>query len=101
MHFNRHLTIGCALAFLFALTAAPRAIAEPPKLSVVAPDVVGLDAAQLMLIDAAVAEEIAAKRLPGCVVLIGRQGKIAFQQAYGHKQIEPEPVPMTIDTVFD
>ena len=65
------------------------------------PDAVGLDSSQLKLIDAAVVDEIAAKRLPGCVVLIGRQGKIAYQKAFGQRQTEPESIPMTIDTVFD
>src|SRR5207244_3237360 len=73
----------------------------PPQLSVVAPEGVGLDGTRLKFIDGAVAEEIAAKRLPGCVVLIGRQGQIAFQKAYGQKQLEPEPIAMTVDTVFD
>lgn len=60
-----------------------------------------MDETRLAFIDKAVEEEIAAKKLPGCVVLIGRQGKIAWLKAYGNKQLEPEPVAMTIDTVFD
>jgi CubicO group peptidase (beta-lactamase class C family) len=84
--------------WLFAIRPA---VADVPKLQAAAPEAVGLDSAQLTLIDAAVADEIAAKRLPGCVVLIGRQGKIAYQKAFGQKQTEPESIPMTVDTVFD
>ena len=46
-------------------------------------------------------KEIAAKNLPGCVVLISRHGKIVFREVFGNKRIEPDSAPMTIDTVFD
>lgn len=101
MHRMRHVTIRYMAAALLLLAATWPAFAAPPKLSVVDPETAGLDSTQLKFIDAAVADEIAAKRLPGCVVLIGRQGKIAYQKAFGQKQMEPEPIPMTIDTVFD
>jgi len=91
----------CVAVVFLSLSAARPALADPPRLPFVAPEAVGLDSTQLEFIDGAVAEEIAAKRLPGCVVLIGRQGKIAFQRAYGHRQIDPEPAPMLNDTVFD
>ena len=73
----------------------------PPKLPVAAPADVGLDAAQLGPIDELVAEGIRAGEMPGCVVAIGRRGKLAWLKAYGHRQLEPQRVPMTVDTVFD
>ena len=39
--------------------------------------------------------------MPGCVVCIGRQGKLVFLKAYGDRQVEPERVAMTTDTLFD
>ncbi len=53
------------------------------------------------LIDREVQRAIEAKKLPGCVVTIGRQGAIVYQHAYGHRQLEPEPEEMTVDTLFD
>jgi SSS family transporter len=44
---------------------------------------------------------IAAKKLPGAVVLIGHDGRIAFEQAYGKRSLEPTVEPMTEDTIFD
>ncbi len=44
---------------------------------------------------------IAAEKLPGCVICVGRQGRIVLLEAFGNKQLVPEPVPMTTDTVFD
>jgi CubicO group peptidase (beta-lactamase class C family) len=71
------------------------------RLPLVRPAEVGLDAETLAAIDEIVAEEIEAGEMPGCVVCIGRGGRIAFLKAYGHRQIEPDKIAMTVDTVFD
>jgi uncharacterized protein YbbC (DUF1343 family)/CubicO group peptidase (beta-lactamase class C family) len=65
------------------------------------PDAAGMDAAHLARIDDIVAEGLAEKRMPGCVVCIGRQGKIVMLKAYGNKRLQPSEEPMTTDTVFD
>ncbi len=52
-------------------------------------------------IDAAVEGAIAAQSVPGAVVLIGRHDRVLFRRAYGFRQVEPDRVPMTIDTLFD
>jgi uncharacterized protein YbbC (DUF1343 family)/CubicO group peptidase (beta-lactamase class C family) len=67
----------------------------------VEPQAVGLDAQKLTAMEALIAEGIAAKKMPGCVVCIGRHGQIAWLKAYGNKQVDPATVPMTTDTVFD
>jgi uncharacterized protein YbbC (DUF1343 family) len=66
-----------------------------------APESVGMDGQHLERIDALVADGLAEKKMPGCVVCIGRQGKIVLLKAYGNRQIEPQLLPMTTDTVFD
>ncbi len=76
-------------------------LAGPPPLPHAAPDKVGLEASKLAEIDDRVAESIAQKRMPGCVILVARQGRIALLKAYGDRSLEPERVPMTTDTVFD
>lgn len=87
-----------ALAIVFAATCSQYATAQLP---LVQPAALGLDGNHLQRIDALVAEEIVAENLPGCVVLIGRQGSIAFAKAYGHRQLKPTKEKMTLDTVFD
>ncbi|WP_442511030.1 serine hydrolase domain-containing protein [Novipirellula sp. SH528] len=52
-------------------------------------------------IDYLVNRAIQQHKLPGAVVTIGYQGNVVFQRAYGHRQLEPTPIPMTVDTVFD
>lgn len=56
---------------------------------------------RLVRIDRVVEEGILREQMPGCVIVIGSQREIYFEKAYGHRQLEPEPELMTIDTVFD
>lgn len=65
------------------------------------PAEVGLDSNRLAAIDTIVARGIIEKKMPGCVVCVGRNGKIALLKAYGNRQLLPEALPMTTDTVFD
>ncbi len=39
--------------------------------------------------------------IPGAVVLIGHNGQIVYQKAYGSRALIPHRVPMTLDTIFD
>ncbi len=66
-----------------------------------APSDVGMDGRRLSLIDNVVAEGLQYKKMPGCVVLVGYRGHIVFHKAYGHRQLQPDPDLMTVDTVFD
>ncbi len=61
-------------------------------------------------IDTLLTAAIAAKKLPGAVVIIGHNGHIVFHHAYGNRKLanEPDlegypspPEPMTEDTLFD
>ena len=46
-------------------------------------------------------QAIAAKKLPGAVLLINHDGRTVFEQAYGDRALEPAVEPMTEDTIFD
>ncbi|MFM9903890.1 MAG: exo-beta-N-acetylmuramidase NamZ domain-containing protein [Pyrinomonadaceae bacterium] len=70
-------------------------------LPVAAPQTVGMNAAKLDQIDALVEADIAAKKLPGAVVLVGHKGKIVFRKAYGNRSLVPTVEKMTVDTIFD
>src|SRR5215467_9134487 len=60
-----------------------------------------LDLTRLARIDAVVNDAIAAHRLPGAVVLVGRGDTVVFRKAYGDRSLQPAREPMTVDTVFD
>ncbi len=90
--------IGLALALLALCNSRVSASTRLPHAK---PEDVEMSSQRLRAIDEVVDEGLAAGRMPGCVVLVGRQGKTVFLKAYGHKQVEPEKLPMTTDTVFD
>ena len=56
---------------------------------------------RLAQIDSVIAEEIAKKKLPGAVVLVGRKGQVVWRKAYGARTLEPAREAMTADTIFD
>jgi CubicO group peptidase (beta-lactamase class C family) len=86
--------IGClALAWCFAACA--------DELPTVSFDHAGLRADRLADIDGLIASAIQERKMPGCVLLIGRPGGVVFVKAYGDQRIEPEHDAMTEDTVFD
>ena len=87
---------------LVLLVAASAGVAETPSgLARCEPAECGLSAARLAAIDRVVEEGLRYERMPGCVVLVGYKGRIPLLKSYGSRQIKPETVTMTTDTVFD
>lgn len=83
-------------------TSAAVPAPPPPAPAPAAPDFATVS----KLID----EAIAARELPGAVVVVGHGGKVVFQKAYGVRKLDgdqgldgsPAPAePMTEDTIFD
>lgn len=52
-------------------------------------------------IDTLLARAIAARALPGAVVVIGRRDGVLFTRAYGQRALIPAREAMTLDTIFD
>ena len=90
----RFIKILCALCALCGSICAQ-------NLPVAAPNTVGMSAEKLNQIDALVEKDIADKKLPGAVVLIGRKGKIVYRKAFGNRSLVPTVEKMTVDTIFD
>jgi uncharacterized protein YbbC (DUF1343 family)/CubicO group peptidase (beta-lactamase class C family) len=94
----RRLTdTGVALLLALAFTAQTWAV----NLPVAAPAQVGMSGERLGFIDAAVAEAVGRKELPGAVVLVARRGSVVWRKAYGSRAVEPAREAMTTDTIFD
>jgi CubicO group peptidase (beta-lactamase class C family) len=70
-------------------------------LPLVTPAEAGIDAQKLREIEPLIATGLEEKKMPGCVLCLGRQGKIFWLKAYGNRRVEPEAEPMTTDTLFD
>ncbi len=91
----------CLLMIQSSFAQSNPSTASTATLPSAAPSAVGMSPTQLTNIDQIVEAEIAKKQLPGAVVLVGRQGKIVWRRAYGNRALEPQPEPMTVDTIFD
>ncbi len=90
------------LLFLISVSLCTSVVdASSQGLPVAAPGAVGMNAAKLNQIDALVEADIAAKKLPGAVVIVGHKGKIVFRKAYGNRSLVPTVEKMTVDTIFD
>ncbi len=93
MNFSRRLTQ------IFVLILAVQSAAAQVPLGT--PESVSLSSVRLAQMDAVIADEIANKKLPGAVVLVGRKGRVAWHKSYGARAVEPAREPMTPDTIFD
>src|SRR6185436_14465474 len=71
------------------------------QLQLARPESVAVSSAGLARIEPVIAEEIANKRLPGAVVLVGRKDRVVWRKAYGARALEPAREAMTPDTIFD
>lgn len=87
----------------YALTLTTLLLVGPLRAQVPrsAPEEVGMRSDRLALIDELVAEGLEKKRMPGCVVLVGRKNRIVYHKAFGHRQLEPKKISMSKDCLFD
>ncbi|MGJ4956079.1 serine hydrolase domain-containing protein [Bradyrhizobium sp. HKCCYLRH2015] len=85
-----------AVATAFTMIITQLAAAPLPEAR---PDEVGFSQDGLARMDDFFAREIAAKRVPGAVVAIARDGKLVHYKAYG--QLDPvKGTPMPLDAIF-
>jgi len=92
------------LLILFALNATSTSaqnLVPHLRSGSIAAKVGSTEAPNFTAVSTLVDNAIAQKKLPGAVVLIGHDGRIAFEQAYGKRSLEPTVEPMTEDTIFD
>ena len=85
-----------AFAALALLAAGPAAAEDLPTAT---PAEVGLAAERLDRLDSFIERAVAEERIPGAVVLIARNGRVAHHQAYGFADREAGR-PMDNDAVF-
>lgn len=93
---RQNILLFFAFCFLFFTFSA-----NGKSLSAAPPQTIGMSAERLNQIDALVEKDIADKKLPGAVVLIGHKGKIVYRKAFGNRSLKPAVEKMTVDTIFD
>jgi beta-N-acetylhexosaminidase len=71
-----------------------------PLVAATNPAELGMDAVKLSKIDAICEEAITKKAAPGCVVLVARNGKIAYEKAFGYLTYD-RMEPVYDETLYD
>jgi CubicO group peptidase (beta-lactamase class C family) len=85
-----------ALVFLFVISAS---VAWGRSLPTVEPDKVGLSPERLQRIGEVFQQEIDQGKLPGAIVLIARNGEVAYYESFGVRDPESS-APMPKDAIF-
>ncbi|MEK8051596.1 serine hydrolase domain-containing protein [Ideonella sp. DXS22W] len=86
-------------ALLGLATAAPLAPVQAQGLPIARPEAVGLSSERLTRVSDWLRAEVAAKRIPGAVVMVMRGGKLAYVDAVGQRD-PASPAPMKTDDIF-
>src|SRR5438874_12463590 len=101
MKFTRKLlaVLITVLIITFSLSAVPQK-KKAGKKSRTATKTVATEP-EFVSVDTLVRQEIANQGITGAVLLVGHNGKIVHQKAFGFRTLAPRPEPMTVDTIFD
>lgn len=101
MFFLRRVLPVVLLLCCAPLAHAAREFADTPSLPLVEPAQERFLPERLSVAEELIKDHIAHKNVPGAVLLIARDGKIVWRQAYGFAGLRPQTRPMREDTVFD
>jgi uncharacterized protein YbbC (DUF1343 family)/CubicO group peptidase (beta-lactamase class C family) len=97
-NFIRLFPVIILLAYSFAFAAAEKK-AHTPKKKKTPAEV--KETVNFAPVDQLVQEQIANQAITGAVLLVGHNGGIVHQKAFGLRATTPRSEPMTVDTIFD
>ena len=103
-HMNKLFKVAALVAAVFTLSCTPsgtNAKVQTEGIERVSPAEVGMDEARLVKVDDIINASIEENVIPGAVLAVVRDGKLAYIKAYGNKSVYPNVEPMTENTVFD
>lgn len=98
---RRQLQLALLLTVLLQAANVGWVLAQTPTLSPLPPAKLGMSREQLARIDGVIEQGIEDGKIPGAVVVVGRQKGIAYAKAFGNRRLEPSKEEMTLNTVFD
>lgn len=108
LHCLNSLALMLACWFSIAATSRAQTTAQEDaqpldhlRLPRCAPEQVAMRGERLERIEELVAEALKDGKMPGCVITVGRRGHVVYHRAFGNRQLQPDSLPMTKDTVFD
>ena len=100
---KQFFTVACVCAMfsmVFSMCCCPQKNANA-VFERVTPESVGMSSQKLAKADEIINASIANKEIPGAVLAVVKDSKLAYLKAYGNKSVYPDTVAMTENTVFD
>jgi uncharacterized protein YbbC (DUF1343 family)/CubicO group peptidase (beta-lactamase class C family) len=98
MKFQRK-TIG--FIFILFLLVHSLAVVSAPKKKKSAAALEVKETGNFSSVDLLIQDQINDRAITGAVLLVGHDGRIVHQKAFGLRATAPHPEPMTLDTIFD
>ena len=101
MTFPRKVPGILSIFILLTVLVAHGVFAAPAKKKSPAPAPQVKETANFSPVDTLIQEQINNQAITGAVLLVGHDGRVVHQKAFGLRATTPRPEPMTVDTVFD
>src|ERR1700756_1351284 len=96
------ISIFILLVQSLSASAAPAAGRKKKKKAASGPTALAVqETGNFSAVDALVQQQIGEQAITGAVLLVGHDGRIVHQKAFGMRATTPKAEPMTVDTVFD
>jgi uncharacterized protein YbbC (DUF1343 family)/CubicO group peptidase (beta-lactamase class C family) len=91
------LAVFSAILLLFFSSTVAAAVQKKPK----AKPRAAKESADFAPVDALVQQQVNDFAITGAVLLVGHNGRVIHQKAFGYRALSPRHEPMTTDTIFD
>jgi uncharacterized protein YbbC (DUF1343 family)/CubicO group peptidase (beta-lactamase class C family) len=62
---------------------------------------VAKDDPRFIPVDALIQQDVTSQGITGAVLVVGHEGKVVHEKAFGLRAVSPRPEKMTVDTIFD
>jgi len=92
------LLLLCALLSIGSLSAEKRA--KRPRKPAATSTMPAIET-PMPAVDSLIQQQVSNEGITGAVLVVGHNGRIVHQKAFGYKAVNPKHEPMTLDTVFD
>src|SRR5215467_82570 len=101
MKFPHRAALIVSVIALFLLNSSVAQTRKKPRKPTKQAPVVVKEDPIFVPVDGLVQQEVNAQGITGAVLLVGHDGKIVHEKAFGLRATSPRPERMTVDTVFD
>lgn len=100
MKFPRAIPVAVSFLIVALYSAESLASSTAPKKAKAKPTA-AKETVNMTAVDALIADQVANDSITGAVLLVGHDGHVVHQKAFGYRALSPRRDPMTLDSVFD